>query len=163
MAAVERALEAAAVFGHGEAESEIDHCQQDIHLGAEALPVRVGDGGEAGFQQVEDADDQHQRGVLEEADEGVDQRRDDQFQRLGQHDQKCLLPVRQAKRVGGLALPLGERLQAGADHFGEVGGGEQNDRDLRAQQLVDVDAFRQEQREQHAGHEQQADQRHAAD
>ena len=75
----------------------------------------------------------------------------------------CLLPVGQAERIGGLILPARHRLQAAADDFGKIGAREQDDGDLRAQQLVDVDAVGHEQRKHHARHEQQADQRHAAD
>ena len=74
-----------------------------------------------------------------------------------------LLPVAETERVGGLGLAFGQGLQAAADDLGEVGAGEQYEGDLRAQQFVDVDAGGHEQREHHAGHEQNGDQRHAAD
>src|SRR5699024_11457192 len=54
---------------------------------------RIDDRGLRRRQQVEDADDQDQAGVLEEGDEGVDQRRDDVADRLRQHDQRVLLPI----------------------------------------------------------------------
>ncbi len=113
-------------------------------------------------EQVEHADDGDQAGVLEQADEGVDDARDDQLQRLRQDDQPHLLPVAEAERIGALVLALRDRLQAAADHFGHVGRGEQGDADQRAQQLVEGRAGRQEQRQHDARHEQHGDQRHAA-
>ena len=83
--------------------------------------------------------------------------------RLRQDDQALLLPVGEAERVGGVMLAPRHRLQAAANDFGEIGAREQDEGDLRAQQFVDVDAVGHEQREHHARHEQQADQRHAAD
>ena len=74
-----------------------------------------------------------------------------------------LLPVAQAKAVGRLVLPLRDRLQTAADDFRQIGRREQDQADLGAQQLVDGDAGRQEQREHDRCHEQHRDQRHAAD
>src|SRR3954470_8676250 len=135
--AVQLRLQALAVFRHGEAEDEVDGADGQVDLDAEALPGRLDDRRLARRQQVEDADDQDEAGVLEEADEGVDQRRDHQAQRLRQDDEAGLLPVVQAERVGRLVLPLRQRLQAATHHFRQVGAGEQDDGDLRPQQLVD--------------------------
>ena len=99
---------------------------------------------------------------LNVADESVDQRRDHQRQRLRQHDQPGAPPIAEAQRIGRLDLALRDRLQPAAHDFGEIGGGEQDERDLRAQQLVDRHAGRQEQRQHDRGHEQHRDQRHAA-
>src|ERR1700761_6575146 len=68
-------LEMPAVARHGEAEGEIDQGYEDVDLDAEALPGRIDDGRLRGREQVEDADDQDEAGVLEEGDEGVHQRR----------------------------------------------------------------------------------------
>src|SRR5215470_15809410 len=38
-------------------------------------------------EQVEEADDEHETGIFEQADEGVDDARDDKLQGLGQDDQ----------------------------------------------------------------------------
>src|SRR5262245_58736903 len=63
-----------AVLRHGEAEDEVDDRDEDIGLDAEAAPGRL-DGRDLGrAQQIVNADDNDQRGVLEHADEGVDQR-----------------------------------------------------------------------------------------
>src|SRR5271165_28108 len=93
--AVQLALETAAVFRHGKAKYEVDDRQRDVDLVTEALPGRVGDRRGARLQQIENADDQHQAGVLEEADEGVNQGWDHHAQRLRQDDQEGLLPVAQ--------------------------------------------------------------------
>ena len=47
--------------------------------------------------------------------------------------------------------------------FGDVGGGEEDERDLRAHELVDRHTRRQEERQHHRCHEEQRDERHAAD
>ena len=64
--------------------------------------------------QVVQADDGDQRGVLEGADEGVDDGRHDDAQRLRQHDLALRLPVAQARatappRSGPWAAPAGRR------------------------------------------------------
>ena len=138
---MELALQHLAVARHEEAEDEVDHRGEDVGLDVEALPLRVGERRLGGAEQVEEADDDDQRGVLEHADEGVDQRRDHHRQRLRQHDQ----PGASANSRGPSAsaasiLALRDRLQAAADDLGEIGGGEQDERDLRAQQLVDRQA-----------------------
>src|SRR5216683_1450622 len=144
---VELDLEILAVARHRVAEAEIDEGGEQVDLAGETGPVGIDQRLVGGVEEVEDADDQHQRGVLEEADEGVDQRRDHHAQRLRQDDQRGLLHVVQAHRVGRLELALGQRLQAAADDLGDVGAGEQDDGDLGAQELVDGDAARQEQRQ----------------
>src|SRR5919112_5465671 len=122
--AVQLRLQGLAVLRHGEAEHEVDGAHRQVDLDAEPLPRRLDNGGLARRQQVEDADDEHQRGVLKEADEGVHQRRDHQAQRLRQDDEAGLLPVGEAERVRRLVLPLRQRLQATAHHFRQVGPGE---------------------------------------
>src|SRR5260370_24072931 len=135
---VELDLEILAVARHREAEAEIDEGGEQVDLAREARPVGVDERLVGAVEEVEDADDQHQRGVLEEADEGVDQGRDHHPQGLRQDDQQGLLHVVQAHRVGRLELALGQRLQAAADDLGDIGAGEQDDGDLAAQELVDV-------------------------
>src|SRR5438876_4807176 len=107
---VEVALEMLAVFGHEEAEDPVDQADEEVRLPVEAAPVgvveRVGRRG----QKVEQADDDDQRGILEGADEGVDQRRDHQGQRLRHDDEGCLARVAEAERVGRRELARGERL-----------------------------------------------------
>ena len=61
----------------------------------------------------------------------------DHGQRLRQDDQPGALPIGEAERVGRLDLALWDRLQSAAHDLGEIGGGEQDERDLRPQQFVD--------------------------
>src|SRR5437762_604895 len=82
MAAIQGALEPLAVARHEKTETEIDRRDKDIGFAGEALPIRVGERGVRRIQQVEQADDQHERGVLERADKIVDERRDHHRQGL---------------------------------------------------------------------------------
>src|SRR5690349_8389902 len=77
-------LQPPAVARHRKAEREIDHRHEHIDLDAELLPDRIDDRGLRRGQQIENADDEHEAGVLEEGDEGVHQRRDDVADRLRQ-------------------------------------------------------------------------------
>ena len=74
---------------------------------------------------------------LNSADERVDDAGDDDLQRLRQHDEPHLLRVGKPQRIGRLELPARDRLQAAADHLGEIGRREQRHHDQRPQQLVD--------------------------
>ena len=84
---------------------------------------------------LEDVEQPHrragERGVLEQADELPDDRRDDVAQRLGQDDQRRRLDRLEPERLGRLGLPAGQRLQAAAHDLGDVGGGEQGEHDDR--------------------------------
>src|ERR1051325_10508313 len=143
-AAVELTLQHLAVARHEKAEAEVDRGGEHVSLGREALPGGVGQRGVDRAEQVEEADDDDQRGVLEGADEAVDQRRDHHRQGLRQHEQPGAPRIAQPERVGRLDLPFRDRLQPAAHDLREIGGGEQDDRDLRPQQLVDGHPARQE-------------------
>ena len=114
-------------------------------------------------ERVEQRDDRDQRGVLEQADEVVDDAGDRDLQRLRHDDQPHRLPVVEAERVGGLVLAARQGGEAAADGLGDVGRREQRHHDDDAQDDVEVGARRQEDVEQERGDEQQRDQRHAAD
>src|ERR1051326_8508414 len=86
-AAVQLRFQSLAVARHGEAEQEVNHRNDDEHLESERLPRRLEARGLPRGRQIEDADDQAEARVLEEADEGVHQRRNDEAQRLRQDDQ----------------------------------------------------------------------------
>jgi hypothetical protein len=94
-------------------------------------------------EQVEQADDQDQACVLEQADERVDDARNDQLQRLRHDHQACALPEGQRHGIGCLILPLGDSLQTAADHLGHVGRRKQRHADERPEQLVEGHAVRQ--------------------
>ena len=125
-------------------------------------PVRIGERRAQLSEQIEQRDDRDQRGVLEQADEAVDEAGDDVAQRLRHHDQPRGLGPGQAERARRLALPARDRREAAADVFGLVGAGKQRDADQGAHQSVDGESGRDEQR-QHVGREEQhRDQRNAA-
>src|SRR6266581_213241 len=73
---VEIALEILAVFRHEEAEAPVDQADEDIGLPIKTPPIRVVERVVGRAEEIEEADDDDQRGVLEGADEGVDERRD---------------------------------------------------------------------------------------
>ena len=70
---------------------------------------------------------------------------------------------RRLKRVSGLVLALGDCLKTAAHDFGHVGRGKQRNADERAQEFVEIGSRRQEERQHDAGHEENGDQRDAAD
>src|SRR5215831_19115872 len=71
------------------------------------------------------------------------------------------LPIGEAEGLGAFGLTFRHGLQSGTHDFGQVGSGEEDDGDLRAQELIDVETIGHEQRKHDARHEQEADQRHA--
>src|SRR5690606_16312688 len=162
MSRLQMPLERLAVTGDRKAENKIDEGDEQVGFGAEAPPGGIGHGRLGRLRQVEDADDDDQRGILEQGDENADQRRNDHLQRLRQYDFTHLLPIAQADGIRALVLALGYGLQTAAHRFGDVRRGKQDDGDLRTQELVDAEAFRQEQRQHDRRHEQQADQGHTA-
>jgi hypothetical protein len=112
-------------------------------------------------EKVGHADHRDQRRAEQHADAEVDQRRDDGAQRLRQQHKLDRPPTAEAERVGGLGLAWRQRLQAGADDLGEIGGDEQDQRRLDADEQVDVE------RRRHHRHDEAADverdqHRHAA-
>src|SRR3977135_2400878 len=76
---------------HRKAERKIDQADEDVDLDAEGLPGGVDDRSLGGGQEVEDADDQHQAGILEEGDKSVHQWRDHMPDRLRQDDERVFL------------------------------------------------------------------------
>ena len=162
-AGVQMLFDPPAVARHREADDEVDRRHEQLAFEEELAPVGVAQRELQRAGQVVQADDGDQRGVLEGADEGVDDRRHHQAQRLRQDDLALRLPVAQAERLRGLDLALGQRLQTAAHHLGQVGRGEQRHADQHAQQHVDGAALRHEQWQHERGHEQHRDQRHATD
>src|SRR5258706_3992660 len=69
-------FQALAVARHCEAEGEVNRRSEQVSLDAESRPFGILQRDLDGAQEVEQPDDQHQRGVLEQADEGIHQRRD---------------------------------------------------------------------------------------
>src|SRR3954462_6954663 len=149
---VQPVLDEQRVTRHPEAEDEIDDAGESKagEQRRRRRPDRIGERGAQLSEQIEQRDDRNQRGILEQADEAVDQVRDDVAQRLRHYDQRRGLAPGQAERARRLALPARDRLQAAADVFSLVGAGEQRDPDQGTHQSIDGEAGRNEQR-QHIG------------
>ena len=77
---------------------------------------------------VEDADHREQRGVLLQADEVVQQRRDDAPDGLGDDDVAQRLGVGQAEGAGRRRLAPVDALEPGAVHLRDVGAVDQRER-----------------------------------
>src|SRR5437867_1836448 len=117
-----------AVARHRETEDEVNQCDEEVALQLEGLPVGVRvDGHVQCAREFVQAHDAHQRGVLENGDEAVDDAGHHHGQRLRQHNLALGLPVRQSQRGRCLDLPLGNGLQAAAYDLGQVGRGKQGD------------------------------------
>nr|GEY82994.1 hypothetical protein [Tanacetum cinerariifolium] len=84
--------------GHAETEDPEHQGRENITLGRHAEPLGVGGSLFDAVEQVEQADDDHQTGVLEQRDNGVDQTGDDQLQGLRQNHQPHAAPVTEAHR-----------------------------------------------------------------
>src|SRR3546814_8488960 len=143
--------------GQGETEEEKDCPGKKIGFGEIGSPLRL-DVGEAGrLQQIEDADDEDERRVLDLADRSIDQPGHADFQRLRQQDMAPRLPFGEAESVRGLGLPDGNRQQAAPDDLGHIGGSEEYERELDARQAVDRELRGHEQRKQDRSQEEHPD------
>src|SRR3569623_19105 len=113
---VELALQIHAVTRHGEAEHPIDLGAERIALDLGAEPVGVPRARADDVQEVVEADDRHQRGVLRQADEVVDDAGNGDAQGLRQDDEPHHLPIAEAHRHGAFVLALRQGLQPAAHH-----------------------------------------------
>src|SRR3984957_14371289 len=138
LAAPEPALDAKRVARHRVAAGEIDQRRERVAARARhrRRPGRILARGLDRLEEVEDADEEDEGGVLEQAHIVVEDVRDGDAQRRRQHDEAQRLPVAEPERARRFPLPLRDRLQAGAHHLGHVGGGEQRDADEGADELV---------------------------
>ena len=101
--------------------------------------------------------------VLEQADEEPDVGRDDGSQGLGQDDVKVRLRRAEAERLGRLDLAARDGLEPAAHVLGDVGRREEGDAAHGPRHAVEPPLAGQEERQDDVGHEQDRDQRHAAD
>lgn len=135
-----------AVFRHGEAKDEEQGRTKDQRLFVKPQPRHVLADGSQHAQDVEQPDDRHQRGILEQADKAADDVGDHVFQRLRHDDQPCRAPIAQPDSMGGLVLAFGDGLQSGAHCLGHeqwehCGGHEQHgDQRNRPEHLDEPDA-----------------------
>src|SRR5690554_3329735 len=106
VAGIELALEMLAVARHAEAEDPESQPGEDVALDMIADPFGIGGGRLDDAEQIEQADDEDQRGILEQRDEGTDDAGNDVFQRLRQDHQPHHAPVAEAHRLRRLVLAL---------------------------------------------------------
>ena len=120
MARVQPALQVLTIPGHAETENPESKSHEHVALHVEPQPIGVGGHRLGHSEKVEQPDNEHQGRVLEQADEGVDDAGNDDFQGLRQDNEPHHAPVAQAERLGRLELALRYRLQATAHHLGHV-------------------------------------------
>src|SRR5581483_11242340 len=127
---IQPVLDEQRITRHAETEREVDDAGKGEarKQGSWRRPVRIGERGAQHAQEVEQGHDRHQRGVLEQGDETVDEARNDV-----------------AERARRLPLAPRDRRQAAADHLGLVGPGKQRGADQRAHQPVHGEIAGQEQ------------------
>src|SRR5215208_3869402 len=113
------ALQVHRITRHGETEYEEDHGRTEIAGRRRHWrhPPLVGEAGLNDAEEIEDPDNGNQDGVLEQADEGIDDPRYHDLQRLRQHDQHHHLPIGEAERARRFILALGNCLKPAAHHF----------------------------------------------
>ncbi len=87
-----------------------------------AQPIGIGGRCLNDTQEIEQANDQDQGGVLEQPDERVDDAGNHEFEGLGQDDQAHHLPVAQTEGLCGFVLALRNCLQTASNHLRHIGG-----------------------------------------
>src|SRR5690606_3892998 len=160
-------LKLATGYRHPVREEEVDEGdeQEDFEFdAARHLQGRRLDRHEIGdLEEVDEADDEHQRRVLEQPDRLTDDGGDHGAQSLWQHDEARGLPAGQPQGPCSFGLPSRDGLQTATHVLRHVGRREQRDGDVGSQyrrQRVGVDV--QDQREQQRRDEQPHDQWRAA-
>src|SRR5690606_5255385 len=95
------------VSRHGETKyPENEACENETGCGRlRRSPLGIGEVLPDDDEQNEDADDVDEAGILEDTYEGIDDPRNDQFQRLRQDEHSGFLPVTQAQRIRAFILP----------------------------------------------------------
>src|SRR6056297_658803 len=159
MTGVEFSFKVLAVSGDAKAEDPETERHKYIALDGNVLPGGIGHRRLNRSKNIEQADDQHQRGVLEQGNEGIHDARNDHLQSLRQDDQPRLAPVPQPQSIGGLVLASRNGLQTTANYLSHVGGLPQCYADQGTGQFFEVHTLRKKQWQHHRGHEQNRDQR----
>ena len=114
-------------------------------------------------ERLHRADDRHQRRVLLQPDEVVQERRDHPPHRLRHDHEPQRLEPREAERAGGSFLARVHRLDACAVDLGDVGRVDEDQRDAAPEQLRRGDAGQLERRHAEAQHDDHQDRRDAAE
>src|SRR6266545_3306580 len=100
-AGIEPPLREQRIARHSETDEKIDHSGES-EAGEKChgrRPVRVGKGGTQLAEQIEDRDDQHQRCILEQRDERIDDAGNDELERLRQDDETHHAPIAEPERA----------------------------------------------------------------
>ena len=116
---------------------ERDRQQQEQQRGREVRRVVEG-GGRLDLRlakRLDDTEQRHERGVLLQPDEVVQQRRNDAADGLRQHDVAHRLRVREPERPRGRRLARMDRLDARAVDLGDVRGVDEHERDRGPEEL----------------------------
>src|SRR5699024_7092809 len=150
------------VTGHAERKNPERKRHEQIGLATDVAPGGIDNRGLHRAQNIEQTDNQHQRRVLEQGDQRIDDPRDHHLEGLRQNDQPHFLPVAQAQRIRSLVLPARNGLQATAYDLGHISAVKEAQTDKRSKQFVDGYTGGQEQRNHQRGHEQHGNQRHTA-
>src|SRR5215510_9548127 len=114
-----------------EADREIDHRDEQVHLDQAPVPLRDLRGG---AEEIGDREHVHERGVLEQDDGLCEQHRQHVAKRLRQHDLAHRLPVGEPQRVAGPHLAARDGLDAGPHDLAVVGRLEHHERDQRGEE-----------------------------
>src|SRR6202000_2976438 len=103
---IQPVLDEQRITRHAETEREVDDAGKGEarKQGSWRRPVRIGERGAQHAQEVEQRHDRHQRGVLEQGNETVDEAGNNVAERLRQHDQERGLRPGQAERGRGPPL-----------------------------------------------------------
>src|SRR5829696_8216899 len=150
----EFALEAPRQHGEHRAEDEEQGGHEGVPLRGEPEPLLVFQSLLQRSQNIEETHDRDQGRVLEEIDPGIDDGRQGNPQSLRPDDQKPRLERRETEREGRLVLAERDRLQTASDRLRHVGRREQRERRRHTGELVEVDAPRQHERQDHDPEEQ---------
>src|SRR6266850_3106404 len=122
-----------------EADREIDHRDEQVHLDQATVPLGDLRGG---AEEIGDREHVDERGVLEQDDGLREQHRQHVPERLRQHDLAHGLPVGEAERVASPHLPARNRLDPGPHDLAIVGRLEHHERDQRGEERADLDRAR---------------------
>ena len=86
-----------AVARHAKTKDPVDQGSKDISFGGHTQPDRINGCLLHAAKEIEQSDDDHQAGILEEGNDRVDQTRNDQLECLWKNDQSLRFPVTESQ------------------------------------------------------------------
>src|SRR6056297_1014975 len=155
-------FEIGAVARQAEDEDEIDECHEDVDLDVIGSPLPPADGGRPRGGDLEDSDDRDDGGFLEGDDHLVDRRGQGVSERLRQDDVEDGRAVAHPQRLGGFFLAGRDRLDAGADDLGLIGGIEEREGEDHPAELAALRPVRHHERHDDRGGEENGQERQRA-